>query len=80
MTVTETTTPITATEADKALKAKHAAMWASGDYSRVADEIVGSLGASAGRVRWTCSRASRSSTSPPAPARRPCPPLGAARR
>ena len=45
MTVTETTTPITATEADKALKAKHAAMWASGDYPAVADEIVGSLGA-----------------------------------
>jgi len=42
MTVTETTTPAAA--ADKALKTKHAAMWASGDYSRVADEIVGSLG------------------------------------
>ena len=44
MTVTETTTPAAAAEADKALKTKHAAMWASGDYSRVADEIVGSLG------------------------------------
>ena len=44
MTVTETTTPSAAAEADKALKTKHAAMWASGDYSRVADEIVGSLG------------------------------------
>jgi ubiquinone/menaquinone biosynthesis C-methylase UbiE len=44
MTVSETTTPITATEADKALKAKHAAIWASGNYPAVADEIVGSLG------------------------------------
>jgi len=44
MTVTETTTPSAAAEADKALKSKHAALWASGDYSRVADEIVGSLG------------------------------------
>jgi ubiquinone/menaquinone biosynthesis C-methylase UbiE len=44
MLVTQTTTPITATEADKTLKAKHAAMWASGDYPRVAHEIVGSLG------------------------------------
>lgn len=31
--------------ADAALKAKHAAMWASGDYPGVADEVVGSLGA-----------------------------------
>ena len=30
--------------ADAALKAKHAAMWASGDYPRVAEEVVGSLG------------------------------------
>ncbi|GAA3569238.1 class I SAM-dependent methyltransferase [Microlunatus spumicola] len=30
--------------ADAALKAKHAAMWASGDYPRVADEVVGGLG------------------------------------
>ena len=44
MTVTETTTESAAAEADKALKSKHAALWASGDYSRVADEIVGSLG------------------------------------
>ena len=45
MTVTETTTPTTAAAAaDKILKTKHAAMWASGDYSRVADEIVGALG------------------------------------
>jgi ubiquinone/menaquinone biosynthesis C-methylase UbiE len=44
MTVSETTTPITATEADMALKAKHAAIWASGNYPAVADEIVGSLG------------------------------------
>ena len=48
MTVTQTTTPTTsvavADPADQALKAKHAAMWASGDYPRVADEVVGSLG------------------------------------
>jgi len=50
MTVTETTAPSTTTEQDRAaeqdraLKAKHAALWASGDYPRVADEIVGSLG------------------------------------
>ena len=36
--------PITATPEDQALKAKHAAMWASGNYPAVADEIVGSLG------------------------------------
>ena len=30
--------------ADAALKTKHAAMWASGDYPRVADEVVGVLG------------------------------------
>ena len=30
--------------ADRALKAKHAALWASGDYPRVADEVVGGLG------------------------------------
>ncbi len=39
MTITET-----AESADAILKTKHAAMWASGDYARVADEIVGSLG------------------------------------
>ncbi|MDW4571234.1 methyltransferase domain-containing protein [Microbacterium sp. M3] len=35
---------ITDTEEDRALKAKHAAMWASGDYPAVADEVVGELG------------------------------------
>lgn len=45
-----TTTPVAAGPADQssgadtALKAKHAAMWASGDYPRVADEVVGGLG------------------------------------
>ena len=44
-----TTTPtsassITDTPEDKALKAKHAAMWASGDYPAVADDVVGALG------------------------------------
>jgi ubiquinone/menaquinone biosynthesis C-methylase UbiE len=36
--------PITATPEDHALKAKHAAMWASGSYPTVVDEIVGPLG------------------------------------
>jgi SAM-dependent methyltransferase len=41
---TTTTTPITATPEDQALKAKHAAMWASGSYRTVVDEIVEPLG------------------------------------
>jgi SAM-dependent methyltransferase len=36
--------PITATPEDQALKAKHAALWASGSYATVADEVVWSLG------------------------------------
>jgi SAM-dependent methyltransferase len=44
MTTTTTTTPITETPEDRALKAKHAAMWASGSYRTVVDEIVGPLG------------------------------------
>jgi 2-polyprenyl-3-methyl-5-hydroxy-6-metoxy-1,4-benzoquinol methylase len=45
-TVTSTThqASITGTPEDDALKAKHAAMWASGNYPAVVDEIVGSLG------------------------------------
>ena len=43
MTVTPTNQSTT-DAADAALKAKHAAMWASGDYRRVAEEVVGSLG------------------------------------
>lgn len=48
--MTSTTTPIPVEQADQgraadtALKAKQAAMWASGDYPRVADEVVGGLG------------------------------------
>ncbi|SEQ07834.1 class I SAM-dependent methyltransferase [Microlunatus flavus] len=42
---TSTTTPDTRSEQDRALKAKHAALWASGDYPAVADEVVGGLGA-----------------------------------
>lgn len=41
MTTTEIPTPA---DADAALKIKHAAMWASGDYPRVAEEVVGALG------------------------------------
>src|SRR5215213_6647216 len=44
MTSTTITTAITTTTEDQALKAKHAAMWASGNYPAVADEVVGSLG------------------------------------
>ena len=45
MTTTTTTTPsITDTPVDQALKAKHAAMWASGSYPTVVDDIVGPLG------------------------------------
>jgi SAM-dependent methyltransferase len=43
-TTSTTTPPITATAEDQALKAKHAAMWASGSYRTVVDEVVGSLG------------------------------------
>jgi SAM-dependent methyltransferase len=38
------TTPITATPEDRALKAKHAAMWASGSYRTVVDDVVAPLG------------------------------------
>lgn len=40
-----TTTTNTAAEADRALKAKHRAMWASGDYAAVAAEVIPALGA-----------------------------------
>jgi ubiquinone/menaquinone biosynthesis C-methylase UbiE len=38
------TTPITATPEDQALKAKHAAMWASGSYRSVVEDVVEPLG------------------------------------
>ena len=38
------TDTIEAVEADRALKAKHRAMWALGDYPAVADELIPSLG------------------------------------
>jgi 2-polyprenyl-3-methyl-5-hydroxy-6-metoxy-1,4-benzoquinol methylase len=41
---TSTTRSSTATEEDRALKAKHAAMWASGSYPTVASEVVHPLG------------------------------------
>ena len=44
MTTTTTTRLISATAEDQALKAKHAAMWASGSYRTVVDDIVGPLG------------------------------------
>ncbi len=42
--MTTTTASITATPEDQALKAKHAAMWASGSYPTVVVDVVGSLG------------------------------------
>ena len=44
MTATFTTPPITATPEDRALKAKHAAIWASGSYPTVVDDVVAPLG------------------------------------
>ena len=44
MTTTTTTTSITDSDEDRALKAKHAAMWASGSYRTVVDDVVGGLG------------------------------------
>jgi SAM-dependent methyltransferase len=44
VTTTSTTQPATTTDEDRALKAKHAAMWASGNYPAVAGEVVGALG------------------------------------
>jgi ubiquinone/menaquinone biosynthesis C-methylase UbiE len=41
---TSNTRTITATDEDRALKAKHAAMWASGNYPAVADQVVHTLG------------------------------------
>lgn len=41
---TSTTGVVTATPEDRALKAKHAAMWASGSYPTVVDEVVHALG------------------------------------
>lgn len=41
---TSTTRTVTATDEDRALKAKHAAMWASGNYPAVVDEVVHTLG------------------------------------
>jgi SAM-dependent methyltransferase len=44
MTTTDSRTSVTGTPEDDALKARHAAMWASGSYPTVSDEVVGSLG------------------------------------
>ena len=41
---TSTTHTVTATPEDRALKAKHAAMWASGSYPTVVDDVVHTLG------------------------------------
>jgi 2-polyprenyl-3-methyl-5-hydroxy-6-metoxy-1,4-benzoquinol methylase len=43
-TTASTSAPITATPEDQALKAKHAAMWASGSYRTVVDDVVEPLG------------------------------------
>ena len=44
MTTQTSGTAVTDTDADRALKAKHAAMWALGDYPAVATEIIAALG------------------------------------
>ena len=44
MTTTTTTPSITATPEDQALKTKHAAMWASGDYPGMVDTFLTPLG------------------------------------
>ena len=41
---TRTTDTVTATDEDRALKAKHAAMWASGSYRTVVEDVVHPLG------------------------------------
>ncbi|QIG39797.1 methyltransferase domain-containing protein [Microbacterium sp. 4R-513] len=41
---TPTGPAVTATPEDRALKAKHAAMWASGSYPTVVEDVVGGLG------------------------------------
>ncbi|WP_300008000.1 hypothetical protein [Pseudonocardia sp.] len=38
-------TATTGTDADRALKARHRALWASGDYPAVAAELIPTLGA-----------------------------------
>lgn len=43
-TINTSDTVITSTDADRALKAKHAAMWASGNYPAVVSDVVASLG------------------------------------
>ena len=43
-TLTTSNTSITDTAEDRALKAKHAAMWASGSYPTVVDDVVAALG------------------------------------
>ena len=44
-TINSSDTSVTGTAEDRALKAKHAALWASGSYPTVVDDVVGSLGA-----------------------------------
>ena len=64
-----TTHPQTAPTADDtALKAKHAAMWALGDYAAVARELIAELGAASSSRPVRSAPASASSTSLPAPA------------
>ena len=41
---TSAATPVTSTDEDKTLKARHAALWALGNYPAVASEVIASLG------------------------------------
>ncbi len=59
-------------EADRALKQKHRAMWASGDYPALASELVNDLGA----ILVEAAASNRSSVSwtwPPGPVTPPSP-------
>ena len=69
MTVNLTTTAIDA-DADRALKAKHRTVWASGDYPELAGDLIWSLGPTLVEAAGILP-GSRSSTSRPGPATSP---------
>ena len=62
------TTDTVTIDTDPALKARHRAIWASGDYAAVASEIVAPLGPRLVDAVPRRAAATGCSTSPPAPA------------
>ena len=70
---------MTTVEADRELKAKHRALWASGDYPAVAAELIPEFGPELVRACGRSSQATASWTSPPARATPPSPPQRRAR-